>query len=154
MKLVYGELKTSLDQSFTIPTNGRLMIERIRPHLLIRQPGGNITGTLTLSVLNSLKTITYGSKIQTLAAIRSAGSTLLQTNHYHGNISFIFDTPLLLQAGTYFLRLAASGSYTFSQNDHIGWVKEHENLTITPSGVAENDTQNPYSFEITTYKNR
>lgn len=152
--LVVGELITSLDQEFKIAINKNIAVERIRPHLYIAQPDGLINGGLKLSIIDSTGSIYHDSLTQDLTEIRNSGSSKLNDKFYHGYVSFIFPDSVILNSGTYFLRLEGVNGYTYSQDNYIGWIKEHEDITVPTYGIVYEAGNRPYSFEVFSYQMR
>lgn len=152
--LVLDELNTTLDQVFTVPANTRIVSERIRPRIYIAQPSGLMGGSLKLSIMNDTATTTLDSLTQSMADIRTSGSTNLTDNYYYGHISFVWEKPIILQAGTYTLRLEGISGYTYSVSDYIGWIKDHEDIIVDIDGLPSISEDNPFSFEIYSYQMR
>lgn len=108
-------------------------------------------GTFTVSIKDS-DSNTLVSKGQTLAQMQSAGSADLSVAYYHGFVSFIFDYPPSLEAGTYTIVLSASG-YTFTDTDHLGWLRDFDHKVLNNTGTtAANAIQEPLSHRIYSYR--
>jgi hypothetical protein len=132
-RLFVDELHTSVTQ--VLRPAREITVERIQPHLFIQ---GTPTGTVKLKIFKGTSTIDLVAE-QTLDltdTIAQAGKT---KTYYHGFISFVFDSPPNLAAGTYTLQLLAD-SYTYDPDTFIGWV-------TLPSSPSQTDP-NTYPHDL------
>jgi hypothetical protein len=132
-RLFVDELHTSVTQ--VLRPARQLTIERIQPHLFIQ---GTPTGTVKFRIFKGTSTVDLVAEqsLDLTDAITQAGKT---KTYYHGYISFVFDSPPILAAGTYTLQLFAD-SYTFDTETFIGWV-------MLPSDPSQTDP-NTYPHDI------
>jgi hypothetical protein len=125
MNLVVHELSTTLDQLMTVGALD-VQVSAVRPHLYKHQ---NPSGSLTLQILDTNKKIVASSNTIALSSIGS-------TTYFHGYIRF--DINASLKAATsYYFRLIASGGYTFSESNYVGWANDFDlrkySCNYTPS---------------------
>ncbi len=141
MRLVVSELRTTLEQEFTVTTDK--MIERVRLHLCkYLSPAG----TFTISIVNS-EDVILASRSLTLAEMQTLGSDNLSIDYYHGFVSFQFARPLALHEGQYSVRLSSTG-YTYSDSAFLGWVRDWDDTNFE----ADTLTQYPLALELYVYQ--
>ncbi len=110
----------------------------------------NPTGSFKVEIIDS-DSLVIASKTQTIVEMQTAGSTELSSDYYHGFISWIFDRPVFMVAGTYTIKLSAT-DYTYSESTHIAWMKDWDNKVTNNSGTATTDFKEPYITRFYSYK--
>jgi len=137
--LLVEELKTTLEQDFTLAGSRVYQISALRPFVCMYAAP---SGTFTFSIKNGSNVL--GSLSFTSADIQSDLNTSNTYAYLHKALEFTNDIPL--RAGTYTLEMSASG-YTYSPDSFISWVKNND-LFFEVDGTISNDTNNPHSFEL------
>lgn len=138
MKLVVEELKTELIHTATCFR--RAHIQAIRPFIFkYLSPAG----TFTFSIEQNSQVI--GSVSFTSADIES-NTAATNSNYFHGPYLIDFTNPVIVQPGTFQIKLSAAG-YSFSESAYFGWVREHERI-INNFTDPINDAENPLAVEF------
>lgn len=124
-------------------TEKRLSIFGVRPHLFKHL---SPVGTFTITISQDGDDL--GSKEFTSASIEAATSSTA-LNYFHGRVAVIFDSPIVVNRGTFEIKLSSSG-YSFSEAAYIGWIREHERVVnvFTPTTSTLN---NPLAVEVWSY---
>lgn len=143
-RLVVEELRTELIQDVNFKLNKNYEIYAIKIYLFANN-ASSIVGTFKLSVLDGSTEL--ASKTFDITDIVAQSN--IQEEYFHSWYPIFFDNPVVLQKGSYNLRLNSVG-YSYSASSFIGWIREHENLKVPISYVPENDLENPLSFEVYT----
>lgn len=138
-QLLCEELRTTLEQDFTLTGSRVFQINSVRPFIVMYNAP---SGTFTFSIKSGVNTL--GSVSFTSTDVQSDLSTSNTYAYLHKALTFTNDVPL--RAGTYTLEMSSSG-YTFSANSFMGWVKNND-LFFTVDGTPLNETNNPHSFEL------
>jgi hypothetical protein len=137
------ELETSHEQVFT--ATKRINVAAITPWIYKHL---SPAGTFTME-------ITQGSTTWTSTGVTSAdieaNSDATPTNYFHGYYRFDFSGPIVINPGSFTVRLNSSG-YTFSESAYIGWVKPHENKLVEEGyTLAPGSQSNAFGFIIYKY---
>jgi hypothetical protein len=136
------ELKApELVQSFEVTRQFGLRIKSVRPYLYIQ---GTIPGNFRVAIFSeSIEIATTGTF--TANDIRAGIST---TNSYCAvNYFKNLLMPVFLKKGIYEIKLIHSG-YSYSPNDFIAWIMEHEDIKNEMSYVPVDDTENTFAFDL------
>lgn len=142
--LIVDELITELFQDITYSSSERAIIASIMPYLMMYNAP---TGTFTFSVLNG-STVLF-SKTFTSADIKASLNTT--SNYAHVFFPIVPTEQVELEKGTYRFKLTSSG-YTFSESAYIGWIRQHEDLSLPLGYAPADDYSNPLSVRIKVYK--
>lgn len=131
MKLVIHELRTYVEQEYTIAADEHIDAVSMRPHLIrFDFP----VGTARLQVRDSNKKLIAQSNAVAISDMDL--DEPLGENYFHGYIRFDINAPL--KAGeTYWIRLVATG-YTFSESAYLGWCNDFD-LRKVPALYTPND---------------
>lgn len=124
MQLIVHELSTVLDQKIT--TTRVCHLAHIRPHIYKHN---SASGSLKVQVLDTNKKLIAESNAVAVSSVSAVA-------YFHGYIRF--DINVSLAANTsYYIRLASTGGYSFSESNYIGWVSGHDlgkySATYSPS---------------------
>ncbi len=138
MRLIVHELVTTLYQEITVGAFP-IMVEAIRPHLLVFNKAGLGAGTLTVRILDA-----NGKRVAVSETLNIADLTTLAYAHKY----YRFYINAGLRAGaTYRVALVAGGGYTFSEAAYIAWCNGWEHRRNSSSyNFGEADA--PLDFEI------
>ena len=137
--IVVEELQTALSQEFETPN--RKTISTIKLDLYKhRSPNG----TFTLEIEQAGEIIAT-KDFTSLDIENSTPSTAI--NFYHGRYNVGLDSPVVINEGTFEVRITSSG-YSFSESDYLGWIKPHENIRIESDYNITNDAQNAFGLEL------
>jgi len=141
--LLIETLYDQLEQEFTLSNEERYSIGCISPYLYMHNAPA---GTFTLSIISGATTVF--SQSFTSNDIKTA--TYLTDDYAHVFFPIVPVNPLQLDAGTYKIRLSASG-YT-ATGSFMGWIRQHEYLNNIITYTPEADDHNPLAFRIKVYK--
>jgi hypothetical protein len=143
--LVTSELVTTLNQEVTYSLDQPIYIYGLKMLVVMFN---NPAGTFTVAFRNG--TTVLSSKTFTSASIKTALDTSNNYAYYFQPIEF--DTPFLIERGTYNIHLSSSG-YTFNSSSFLGWCKDYENnfIELDESFGA---SESPRNLTIYTLKNR
>ena len=138
------QLVTTLEQPIAYLSGERAHIAAFYPYLLLFN---SPAGTFTFSLLSGA-TVLFSQEF-TSASIKAAVST---TNDYVHTFHPIVPTDLIqLESGDYIVKISATG-YTATDSSYLAWIQQHEDLSLDLDYTPGNDTYNPFSMRIKTYK--
>jgi len=137
--LLVEELKTTLEQDFTLAGSRVYQISALRPFVCMYAAP---SGTFTFSIKSGSNVL--GSVSFTSADIQSDLNTSNTYAYLHKALEFTNDIPL--RAGAYTLEMSSSG-YIYSASSFMGWAKNNDTY-FTIDGAVNNLTNNPHSFEL------
>ena len=143
MYLIVDELKTSLTQTVTLTRE--MWLKAIRIDLYKH----NISsGSIKVSIKDGATEI--GSKTLTMAFIEA--NVPVSNTYLHGMITFELSNPVRLPKQDYQIVMEGAGGYSFTSNSFVGWKKEYENRTNTPTDITVEDLDSPHSFQLWSYQ--
>jgi hypothetical protein len=137
--LLVEELKTTLEQDFTLAGSRVYQISALRPFVCMYAAP---SGTFTFSIKSGSNVL--GSVSFTSADIQSDLNTSNNYAYIHKKLEFTNDIPL--RAGSYTVEMSSSG-YTYSASSFMGWAKNND-VFFDITGTVNNETNNPHSFEL------
>jgi len=137
--LLVSELITELEHEVRFLQTGRIHIAGLYPYLL---KFGSPAGTFIISLIKD--SVTLFSK-------SFAASEISATAYAHTFHPVIPDNPVQIEAGLYTIKLSATG-YSFNSSAYIAWIQQFENIQNAMEYTPENDSQNPLTVRIKTYK--
>lgn len=144
-KIQINELRDTLTQEIRLEQSVRYTIGGLYPWLYMHNAPA---GTFTIDVLSG--PTVRASQTFTSATIKSA----LGTSHNYATSwhPIIFTNPTQLEAGTYSVRLSASG-YTYSPSSFLAWCQQHENLVNSLDYTPLSDAENPLALRVKILRN-
>jgi len=137
--LLVEELKTTLEQDFTLAGSRVYQISALRPFVCMYAAP---SGTFTFSIKSGSNVL--GSVSFTSADIQSDLNTSNNYAYIYKKLEFTNDIPL--RAGSYTVEMSSSG-YTYSASSFMGWAKNND-VFFDITGTVNNETNNPHSFEL------
>lgn len=132
-------ITTPIEQDILLEKS--ILVNAVRLHLYKNK---NPSGSLKLSVIkNSVILATSINLISNLFV----GITV--TGFFHGYLLFIFNPVLVVNnSGTYTFKLEGINGYTYSSDNHIAWVKEHERRIAPMVDTLIDWTHSPLGMEF------
>lgn len=144
--LVVNTLAGEMSQDFRLALGVRTQIASVLPYLYMHNAPA---GTFTVSIEADYGTA--ASKTFDCDDIKAALNTTDDFAHVFYPV--VFDDPVQLDAGTYSLKLSASG-YSPTGSSFIGWIQQHEDLNMELDYTPLSDSDNPLAFRLKTYKEK
>jgi len=140
LKIQVEELKTA-ELIHDASTEERIILESIGAFIYKHK---SPAGTITIQVIQA--SVVIGSVTFTSAQMESDITAVTATNVFHGPYRLTFAAPLVLNRGTFQIKMISSG-YTFSESAYFGWIREHERVVnnFTSTGNTRN---NPLAIEL------
>lgn len=135
------ELKTELYQDFDVNKQLGMRIKSVRPYLYVN---GTVSGNFRVALFfnsSEIATTATFTAAEVKASINTANS-YCAVNYFKNLIN-----PVFLKKGAYQIKLLSTG-YTYSPNDFIAWIMEHEDIKNEMSYTPVNDLENSFAFDL------